>query len=60
MHILRTRTDANSPWVEIDTLIGPVGPKGEKGEDYILTEADKEEIADKIDLSTYATQEFVS
>ena len=60
MHILRTRTDANSPWVEIDTLIGPVGPKGEKGEDYILTEADKSEIADKIDLSTYATQEFVS
>ena len=60
MHILRTRTDANSPWVEIDALVGPVGPKGEDGKDYILTEADKEEIADKIDLSTYATQEFVS
>ena len=60
MNILRIRQDANSPWQEIDVLVGPVGPKGEKGEDYVLTEADKSEIADKIDLSTYATQEFVS
>lgn len=60
MHILRTRVDANSPWVEIDTLVGPVGPKGEDGKDYILTEDDKQEIAEKVNLEGYATEEFVN
>ena len=32
---------------------GPEGPKGEKGDDYVLTEDDLVEIADKVDLSSY-------
>lgn len=44
---------------------GPVGPVGEKGdpgapgEDYVLTEADKQEIANLVDTSRFTTQEDV-
>ena len=36
---------------------GPIGPQGEPGQDYILTEADKSEIAGMVvvDTSTFAT-----
>ena len=44
MEILRFRTSANSPWVEIAAI------KGDKGDSYILTEEDKKEIAEMIDV----------
>lgn len=36
---------------------GPIGPQGEPGQDYVLTEADKSEIAGMVvvDTSTFAT-----
>lgn len=44
MEILRFRTSANSPWVEITAI------KGDKGDSYILTEEDKKEIAGMVDV----------
>lgn len=44
MEILRFRTSANSPWVEIAAI------KGDKGDSYILTEEDKKEIAGMVDV----------
>ena len=40
MEVLKIRTDVNSPWIEIPAIIGP------PGKDYVLTQADKEEIAE--------------
>lgn len=59
MHILKIRKDANSPWETLDVIVGPVGPQGPQGEDYILTDADKREIAGYINLSSYATIKYV-
>lgn len=59
MNILKIRKNAESPWETIDVLVGPVGPEGPKGEDYILTDADKQEIAGYINLSSYATIKYV-
>lgn len=56
MNILKVRKDANSPWETIDALVGPEGPQGD---DYILTDADKKEIAGYINLSSYATIKYV-
>ena len=42
--------------------IGETGPKGDPGapgEDYVLTEADKQEIANLVDTSRFTTQEDV-
>ena len=60
---------------DFDGPQGPAGPKGEKGDpgdDYVLTEADKEEIAEmaaelvdvpdsggNVDLTGYATEKYV-
>lgn len=59
MNILKVRKDANSPWETIDALVGPVGPVGPQGDDYVLTDADKREIAGYINLSSYATIKYV-
>lgn len=54
MEILKYRKDANSPWQDILAIKGndgapgkdgEPGPKGEPGNDYVLTNADKNEIA---------------
>lgn len=42
MEVLKIRLDKDSPWIEIPAIVGPPGPKGE---DYILTDEDKEQIA---------------
>ncbi len=36
---------------------GPIGPKGEHGDDYILTEEDKEEIAGMVDIPEVPVQD---
>ena len=38
--------DGVTPWNELGWWKGPQGEKGETGQDYILTETDKTEIAD--------------
>ena len=38
---------------------GAIGPKGDPGADYVLTEADKSEIANLVDTSRFTTQEDV-
>ena len=54
MEVLKYRKDANSEWQEIVALVGPQGEKGEPGEqgepgtDYVLTEEDKQEIANLV------------
>ena len=62
--------DLNEPTIDVSTedgfsvtIIGGVGPqgnrgpKGEKGDDYVLTEEDKDDIAglaaEKVDLADY-------
>ena len=45
--------------------IGPQGPQGPAGQDYVLTEEDKQEIANLVptsgtDLTGYATEEYVN
>ena len=45
--------------------IGPQGPQGPAGSDYVLTDADKQEIANLVptsgtDLTGYATEEYVN
>ena len=47
--------DENGNWIDIPAI---------QGDDYVLTEADKQEIAEKIetpevDLTGYATEQFV-
>ena len=51
MEILKFRTSAENPWIEIAAI------KGDKGDSYTLTEEDKKDIAglvNDIDLSDYA------
>ena len=38
---------------------GPQGPAGQNGNDYVLTDADKQEIAGLVDLTNYATTTYV-
>ena len=38
---------------------GPQGPAGQNGNDYILTDADKQQIAGLVDLTNYATTTYV-
>lgn len=42
-YILRTK-DSGGNWVEIPAIKGDQGPKGADGDDYILTQADIDEI----------------
>ena len=57
MSVLRFRDPATNEWKEITTIMGPAGPqgpkgdKGDQGQDYVLTEADKQEIAEMIPTS---------
>ena len=60
MEILKYRKDANSPWLDVVALVGPqgepgkegaqgpAGANGKDGQDYILTEDDKQEIANLV------------
>ena len=63
MEILKYRKDANSEWQDIAALVGPEGKQGEPGKDgaqgpqgepgkdgsdYVLTDADKAEIANLV------------
>jgi hypothetical protein len=45
MSVLRFKDPQTNEWIEITTIMGPPGPRGPQGESYILTEADKAEIA---------------
>ena len=65
MAILKIR-DADGNIQEITAIRGEAGPQGEKGDSYVLTDADKQEIADlvnvegtqpSVDLSNYYTKE---
>lgn len=38
---------------------GPQGPAGQNGNDYVLTDADKQQIAGLVDLTNYATTIYV-
>lgn len=38
---------------------GPQGPAGQNGNDYVLTDADKQQIAGLVDLTNYATTTYV-
>ena len=40
-------------------LRGPIGPAGQDGSDYVLTQNDKTEIAGLVDLTNYATTTYV-
>lgn len=40
-------------------LRGPIGPAGQNGNDYVLTDADKQQIAGLVDLTNYATTTYV-
>lgn len=40
-------------------LRGPIGPAGQDGQDYVLTQNDKTEIAGLVDLTNYATTTYV-
>ena len=40
-------------------LRGPIGPAGQDGQDYVLTQDDKTEIAGLVDLTNYATTTYV-
>ena len=42
---IKYRKDAQSPWEEIPVI---QGPKGEDGKDYVLTDEDKQEIAELV------------
>lgn len=62
--ILRIK-DANGVWHDITAIRGEQGPAGIDGKDYILTEADKAEIAGMVevsggDLSDYYTKEEIN
>lgn len=46
MSVLKIKNE-NNEWVEITTIQGPQGPAGN---DYVLTEADKQEIASMVDI----------
>jgi hypothetical protein len=48
MEVLKYRKDANSPWQDIVAIVGPKGPAGTDGKDYILTEEDKINIAELV------------
>lgn len=48
--------DINGEWIEIPAIVGPAGPKGE---DYVITPADYEAIADVV-LSSLVDAEEVS
>ena len=43
----------------VDTIELTPGPQGPQGEDYVLTEADKQEIANLVDTSRFTTKEDV-
>jgi hypothetical protein len=47
MNILRVR-DANGKWVNIPAIKGVDGKDGADGKDYVLTDADKQEIANLV------------
>lgn len=51
--VLRIK-DANGVWQDVPAIRGepgPAGKDGENGKDYVLTEADKQEIASMVDVS---------
>ena len=53
MSVLRFRNNETGEWQEIVTIkgdTGATGPAGKDGKDYVLTQADKEEIAGMIDV----------
>jgi hypothetical protein len=62
-----TETYVNEAVAAIELTPGPAGPAGKDGEDYVLTEADKKEIAGMVevtgggdvDLTGYATEKYV-
>lgn len=47
MAVLRIR-DESGNITEVAVIRGEKGDKGDKGEDYIITEADKQEIVERV------------
>ena len=45
MEILKYRLNKNSPWQIIDALVGPQGPKGDKGEAFTFDDLTPEQIS---------------
>lgn len=50
--ILRVRQEDGTV-IEIPAIVGPKGDPGENGEDYVLTDADKEEIATAVKTAIF-------
>lgn len=55
--ILRVR-DENGNVIDIPAIVGPQGPKGDPGNDYVLTDTDKQEIISAV-LNALPTAEGV-
>ena len=53
-NIFKFRISPDAPWQTLPVI------KGENGKDYVLTEADKQEIANMIDTSGFTTEEEVN
>jgi hypothetical protein len=56
MAILKIR-DADGNVQEIQVIKGKDGKDGANGKDYVLTDADKQEIANLVELKDYYTKE---
>ena len=62
MTVLKIKDEKTGEWVSIQTIRGEKGepgPAGEKGTDYVLTETDKQEIANLV-LAELPSSEEVS
>lgn len=71
MEVLKYRKDANSAWQDVVAIVGPQGEAGKDGaqgpagkdgvdgKDYILTDTDKQEIANLV-LAAIASSEDVN
>ena len=51
MSVLKFRDHITNEWKEIPTIMGPQGPAGKDGADYVLTEENKQEIAGMVEVS---------
>lgn len=60
MAILKIKNE-NGEWISVPAIVGPAGepgPQGPAGNDYVLTEADKQEIAGMIEVSGGGEESF--
>jgi hypothetical protein len=57
MSVIKFRNSADEPWVEITTIQGPKGDKGDPGDTYTLTDDDYAAIADVVLTKLVAAEE---